>query len=164
MKQLLIISIIAGMFLSLKMPAFAYSKPSAGIIAKPNDGGYKNLATMKLKEFQKLVGRKLTLKEKIGFFVLKHKMKHSQDDADKLGQTSFVLGLVALGLFAIGFFVPYLFIGSLVASIMAIVTGSTATKKNADNRKAWMGKLLGWIILSIFLVGLILAAIWSSAY
>ena len=39
MKQLLIISIIAGMFLSIEMPAFAHLKPVANIIAKPNDGG-----------------------------------------------------------------------------------------------------------------------------
>ena len=39
MKQLLIISIIAGMFLSIEMRAFAHLKPVANIIAKPNDGG-----------------------------------------------------------------------------------------------------------------------------
>ena len=103
MKQLLIISIIAGMFLSIEMPAFAYLKPVANIIAKPNDGGYKSIATMKLKEYQKLVGRKLTIKEKVGFFVLKQKMKHQQDGEDKQGLIALVLGSVGLALFIIGF-------------------------------------------------------------
>ena len=164
MKQLLIISVIAGIFLSLKMPAFAYSKPAAGIIAKPNDGGYKSIATMKLKEFQKLVGRKLTIKEKIGFFILKHKMKHQQEGADKQGQTAYILGLVGLGLFVIGLFVPYVILGSLVAAIMAIVTGSTATKKDGDNRKAKAGKLLGWITLGLIALVLILAVILISTW
>lgn len=164
MKPLLVILLFSGIFLSLKMPAFAYSKPAAGIIAKPNDGGYKNIATMKLKEFQKLVGRKLTIKEKIGFFILKHKMKHQQEGADKQGQTAYILGLVGLGLLVIGLFVPYVIIGSLVAAIMAIVTGSMATKKDGDNRKARAGKLLGWITLGLIALILILATIWLASW
>ena len=164
MKQLLIISVITGIFLSVKMPAFAYSKPTNNIIAKPIDGGYKSIATMKLKEFQRLVGRKLTFKEKVGFFVLKHKMKRQQDDTDKQGQTAYILGLVGLGLFVVGLFVPYLLIGSLVAAILAIVTGSTAKKKDGENRKAKAGKLLGWITLSLIVVTFILAAIVVSSW
>ncbi len=164
MKLLLAILLFAGIFLSLKMPAFAYSKHAADIITKPNDGGYKNIATMKLKEFQKLVGRKLTLKEKISFFVLKHKMKHQQQDADQQGQTAFILGLVGLGLLVIGLFVPYVILGSLVAAILAIVLGSTATKKDGDNKKARAGKLLGWITLGIITLLLILAAILIASW
>lgn len=164
MKALLIILLFSGIFCAIKMPAFAYTKPAAGIIAKPIDGGYKNIATMKLKEFQKLAGRKLTLKEKLGFFVLKHKMKHSKDDADKQGQTAYILGLVGLGLLVIGLFVPYVIIGSLVAAIMAIVTGSTAMKKDGDNRKARAGKLLGWITLVTIGVLLILATILYASW
>lgn len=150
---------IAGIFLSVELPAFAYSTPATNIIAKPNDGGYKNIATMKLKEFQKLVGRKLTIKEKIGFFVLKHKMKHQQQGADTQGQTAYILGLVGLGLFVIGLFVPYVMLGSIVAAIMAIVTGSSAMKQDGDNRKARAGKLLGWITLGLIALLLILATI-----
>lgn len=155
---------IAGMFLSVKTPAFAYSIPAANIVTKPNDAGYKNIANMKLKEFQKLAGRKLTIKEKVGFFVLKRKMKHAQDDADKQGQTAYTLGLVGLGLLVIGLFVPFVMLGSLVVAIMAIVTGSTAIKKNGENRKAKAGKLLGWITLSIIGLFLILVAILIAAW
>ena len=159
MKPILLSLMFAGIFLSIKMPAFAYSKNAAIVIEKPIDGGYKNIATMKLKEFQRLVGRKLTFKEKVGFFVLKHRMKHQQNDTDKQGQTAYILGLVGLGLFVIGLFVPYVILGSLVAAIMAIVTGSTAKKKDGENRKAKAGKLLGWITLSLIVVTFILAVI-----
>ena len=159
MKPILLFLIFAGTFLCIKKPAFAYSKNAAIVIEKPIDGGYKNIATMKLKEFQRLVGRKLTFKEKVGFFVLKHRMKHQQNDTDKQGQTAYILGLVGLGLFVLGLFVPYVILGSLVAAIMAIVTGSTAKKKDGENRKAKAGKLLGWITLSLIVVTLILAVI-----
>lgn len=143
------------------MPVFAYSKPTANIIAKPNDGGYKSIATMKLKEFQKLVGRKLTFKEKIGFFVLKHKMKHQQQGADTQGQTAYILGLVGLGLLVTAIIVssPILLLGAVIASIFAIVTGSTATKKDGDNRRARAGKLLGWITLGLSVAYALLAVI-----
>ncbi len=159
MKPALIFLLFAGIFFSIKMPAFAYSRNAIVVIDKPIDGGYKNIATMKLKEFQRLVGRKLTFKEKVGFFVLKHKMKHQQDDADKQGQTAYILGIVGLGLFVIGLFVPYVILGSLVAAILAIVTGSTAKKTDGENRKAKAGKLLGWITLSAIVLLVILAAI-----
>lgn len=149
----------ACIFLNAKMPAFAYSKISAVIVSKPIEGGYKNIAKMKLKEFQRLAGRKLTFKEKVGFFVLKHKMKHQQIDTDKQGQTAYILGLVGLGLFVAGLFVPYVILGSLIAAILAIVTGSMAMKKEGENRKAKAGKLLGWITLGLIIVTLILAAI-----
>lgn len=164
MKNLLILLMFAGIFLNTKVPAFAATSISTDIIKKPLDGGYKNIATMKLKEFQGLLGRKLTFKEKVGFFVLKHKMKHQQKDADKQGQTAYILGLVGLGLFVAGLFVPYVILGSLVAAILAIVTGSMARKKDGDNRKANAGKLLGWITLGLIVLVYIVALLWITSW
>ena len=118
---------------------------------------------MKLTEYQKLVGRKLTIKEKVGFFVLKQKMKHQQDGEDKQGLIALVLGSVGLALFIIGFFAPVVWLGALVAAILAVVTGSTPSKKDGDNRKARAGKLLGWIILGLMLSLAILAALVFAA-
>ena len=75
------------------------------------------------------------------------------------------MGLVGLGLLATSLIVysPILLIVSLVASILAIVVGATAPKKDGENRMAKAGKLLGWIILSLFVVGLIVAAITVSS-
>ncbi|MBE2229232.1 MAG: hypothetical protein IAE96_01155 [Chitinophagaceae bacterium] len=119
---------------------------------------YRKIASMKMKDFKKLRGGKLTLKEKIGFLVMKQKAKRALREKSE-GQAAFVMGLVALGLLALGFFVPYVIIGSLVASILAIVMGSMALKSNPDDRKARGGRMMGWITLGLIALLMIAAAI-----
>lgn len=114
---------------------------------------------MKMKDFRKLAGRKLTLKEKVSFIILKHKLKQQAKDSEKQGQTAFTFGLIAVGLLLLGLFVPYVILGSLVAAILAIVTGSMAKKRDGDNRKAKAGQLLGWITLGLIAFLFILAAV-----
>jgi hypothetical protein len=159
MKPLLLFLMLTAMFLNVKISAFAVVVPSVETTKKTAVDGHKNIATMKLKEFQQLVGRKLTFREKIGFFVLKHKMKHQSKDADTEGQLPFILGLTAVGLLVIGFFVPALLIGSFIAAVLAIVTGGMVTKKDGENKKAKAGKLMGWITLGALALILILGAI-----
>jgi MFS family permease len=119
---------------------------------------------MKIREIERLTGKKLTLKQKIAFLILKHQSKHRIDDKQSPGQTAFIFGLGALALLVIGLFVPYVILGSLVASILAIVVGSTALKRDPTDHKARMGKLLGWITLGVTLVIAIIAAIVIAAF
>jgi hypothetical protein len=159
MKPLLLFLMLTALFLNVQISAFAIVVPSAETIKKTVVDGHKNIATMKLKEFQQLVGRKLTFREKIAFFVLKHKMKRLSKDADTDGQLAFILGLTSLGLLVIGLFVPFVIIGSFIAAVLAIVTGGMAKKKDSEDRKAKAGKLMGWITLGAIALLLILAAI-----
>lgn len=159
MKPLLLPLLISIMFLSIQLSATAVVVPSVEPAKKTAVTGYKSIANMKLKEFQRLVGHKLTFKEKIAFLVLKHKMKRQAKAADADGELSFGLGLAGLGLFVLGLFVPYVIIASFVLAILAIVTGGMATRKDSDNRKAKAGKLLGWLTLGAIALLLILAAI-----
>ncbi|MGZ5221561.1 MAG: hypothetical protein ACXWC7_15845, partial [Chitinophagaceae bacterium] len=106
----------------------------------------------------------LTVKEKIGFIILKHKIKRQLKNSEKQGQTAFIMGIAGLALFAIGLFVPVLLVGSLIAAIVAVVSGSVAQKQDPSNRKAHAGKLLGWITLGLLALLLILAAIVLSAW
>ena len=39
---------------------------------------YEKIASMKVKDIQHLIGRKLTLKERVGFWLLQQKIKHEQ--------------------------------------------------------------------------------------
>jgi hypothetical protein len=137
--------------------------PSKNIII-PQGNVYQKIASLKLKDFQKLIGRKLTLKEKIGFLVLKSKIKHRGKAATTQGHTAMVFGILAIGLFVLGLFVPYVIIGSFVASIVAIISGSVALKRDKNDRKAFVGKLLGWITLGLIALILILAVIWLSSW
>jgi hypothetical protein len=63
------------------------------------------------------------LKEKIGFVILKHKIKRQAKNNQRQGETAFIFGVAALGLFLLGLFVPFVILGSLIAAIVAIVTG-----------------------------------------
>ena len=114
---------------------------------------------MKVRDVQKLTGKKMTLREKIAFGVLKHKMKKKEAGSPK-GKTSFILGIAGLGLLVAGLFIPYVILLALGAAIIAIVMGSDAARKNPDDRKAHTGKLLGWITLGLICLILILVAIY----
>ena len=130
----------------------------SGYFIQPPESTLKNVHSLRIKDFQKLIGRKLTLKEKISFLLLKKKLRQIPDEKEK-GQTAFILGIMGLGLLIIGLFVPYVILGSLVLSIMAIVLGTIEKKKNPSDSKAKAGALLGWITLSLIAFLLLLAAI-----
>ncbi len=117
------------------------------------------LASLKIKDFQKFTGKKLTLKQKISFLLVKQKLKRKVSIENDPGQLSLMFGIAGAALFIAGMFVPYVMIGALVAAIVAVVTGSTVKRKDPDNRKAHAGKLLGWITLALIALTAILAAL-----
>lgn len=128
----------------------------------PNEALLKKIASLKIKDLQKLAGRKFSLKEKIAFFVLKKKLGHKSGDGQGQGQTSLIFGIGALALLVLAFLVPAAgvpLLASLVSSILAIVVGSVAKKKDPSDRKAHAGKLLGWITLGLIALLLILATV-----
>lgn len=128
-----------------------------------NDIQPKNISSLRVKDLEKLAGRKFTLKEKIAFLILKKKLKHQEDTSSREGKTAFSFGLAAVAFLILGLFIPYVILGSLVASIIAIVMGSSALKKNPNDRKAHSARLLGWITLGLFALLLILIAIALSS-
>jgi len=111
------------------------------------------IAKMKIKEAEKLLGRKLTLKEKIAFKIaqlkLRKGLKAKAEGTSSKGQTAFVLSLIGLCLLI----VPYAGIASLPLAIIGLVMGSQAKKANPDDTKAKTA-----IILSIVTLGLIVLA------
>jgi hypothetical protein len=123
----------------------------------------KKLASLKVKEIQKLIGRKLTIKERISLLVLKHSFNQKIKE-DKQGSTAFGFGIAALAMLIIGLFVPYVILGSLVAAILAIVLGSVEKKRDRSDRKAQAAVLLGWITLGVIALLLIVAAIVVAAW
>lgn len=153
-----ILAFLICIFISITSPAFATTAPSTETII-PDGGIYKKIASLKIKDVQKFVGRKLTIKEKISFLALKHKIKHPSKNNKGKGQTAFVFGIVGLALLVAGLFIPYILLGSLAAAIVAIVIGSGASKQDPSDRKAHAGKLMGWITLGLIGLLLILAAI-----
>lgn len=118
---------------------------------------YKKLASLKIKEIQKLIGRKLTLKEKISLLILKHTTRKATQS--KKGNTALIFGIVGIGLLIIGLFVPFVLLASIAGAIVAIILGSNAKKIDPSDGKARAAVLLGWITLGAIALLLILAAI-----
>jgi hypothetical protein len=130
----------------------------------PNEIFLKKILSLKIKDLQKLTGRKFSLKEKIAFLVLRKKINHQSGKTSSPGQTAFFLGIAGLALLVIGLFVPFVLIGSLIASIIAIVMGSSAAKKNPSDSKARSGRLLGWITLGLLVLLVLLAIVVVIAF
>ena len=121
------------------------------------------IATMKIKEAEKILGRKFTLKEKIAFKIaqlkLKKDLKAKAEGKSSKGQTAFVLSLVGICLLL----VPCASIASLPLAIIGLVMGSQAKKENPNDSKAKTAIVLslvtlGLIVLAILLVVAILAS------
>lgn len=112
------------------------------------------LAKMKIKEAEKILGRKFTLKEKFAFKIaqlkFKKELKAKAEGRSSKGQTAFVLALIGLCLLI----VPYAGLASLPLAIIGLVMGSQAKKENPDDGKAKTA-----IILSLVTLGLIALAV-----
>lgn len=163
MRIYIIWGVILSFFLSLAAPVHSATIPSSSSKIIPLEEMYRKIGTMKIKDFQKLAGRKLSLKEKISFLILKYKINHPPKDTPSKGQTAMVFGIVGLVLLIAGLFLPYVILGSLIAAIIAIVTGSSAKRQDPSDNKAHTGKLLGWITLGLIGLLLILAVVLIAA-
>jgi hypothetical protein len=180
MRKSLLYFILLGIVLFSVTPLQAATTPTDPP-TKPVTVMLEKIANLKLKDLRKFTGRKLTLKESIGFLLLKRQIKRnpeqvsqyfmkqvvkkSRKDAENgsKGQTAFIFGLVGAGLLILGLFVPYIIIAALAAAILAIVLGYIAKKENPGDKKAGAATLLGWITIGMFLAILIIAVIALSS-
>ena len=165
MRIVLALIVLLSGSVSFALPAISTTTPETGSKVILTEPVLKKITAMKVKDVQKVIGRKLTLKEKIGFWLLKKKLKKQAGDGSKHGETSYILGFVALGLLVAGLFLPFVIIGSVVAAVLAIVFGSMAGKRDPADRKGYAGKLMGWITLGLIVaLFLILVALLSSIF
>jgi len=118
-----------------------------------------NLATAKIREVEKLLGRKMKLKEKIAFRFLQWKIKKGfvtkkENNKKDKGQTAMIFGIIALA----SIFIPYVGgISFIVFTILALVFGYQAKKKNPEDRKAKTAIILGWIGVGLFVLAFAIA-------
>jgi hypothetical protein len=124
---------------------------------------YQKFTSLKIKDVQKLIGRKLTIKEKIAFLIVKHSAK-KRVKGNTQGQTALTFGIAAAVMLILGLFIPYIIIGALIAGILAVVLGSVAKKQDPSDKKAYAGALLGWITLGAIALIIILAIVIVSSW
>jgi hypothetical protein len=163
MRKIFMFAAILCSVTAFGKPVSLTTVPGFPAIASPGSSP-KEIKSLKVKDIQKIIGRKLTLKEKIVFLLLKKKLKY-QEGETKQGQTAFIIAIFGLIFLIAGLFLPYFLLGALAASIIAIVMGTMAKKKDSSDTKAKAATLMGWITLGglaflLLLVAIIIAS-WS---
>ena len=123
----------------------------------------KKMSLLKVRDLEKLAGRKFTIREKIAFLILKKKTRNQEAAPKSKGKTALIYGIVGIALFIFGMFAPFLLIGSLIAAIVAVVLGSSAAKIDPNDRKAHSAKLLGWITLGLLALVLALLVVYAAS-
>lgn len=129
-------------------------------------------ATLKIRDIQKLAGRKLTLKEKLAIKLYQWKLKKDllhkkSDDKKDKGKMAMIFGIIGLVLL----FAPIPVIGGLgavVGIILALVLGYQARKQDPNDKRAKTAIILGWIgvgliVLAIALLAILLAS-WTGGW
>jgi len=117
-----------------------------------------NADAFKSANARKLLGRKLTFKEKISLAFLRKQIKKEekrQAEGRDPGEGAFIWGLVSL----LSFIVPGAGILALPFGIVAITKGNRVLRMDPGNRKARTGVTMGIISLALFLLAFILVLI-----
>jgi hypothetical protein len=146
--------------LTTSLPAGSAMVPVSDYISTPPGNIFKKTLTLRFKDIEKSIGRKLTLKEKIAFIVLKQKFRHKPKDSMNAGDISLILGIASLAFLALYLLIPFSIVAAIGSAIAAIVTGHRTRKKDPTNKNAKIGKLLGWItvgLITAFFIALIIA-------
>ena len=119
-----------------------------------------SLVTMKMKDFEKLTGKKLTLKEKIAFKILQSKLKKKTRNVEKgqyskRSKTAFILSILSLATIII---IPL----SIILAVISIILASKSLKENNEDKKARTAMGLSILALGIIVVGLLIYGIFVS--
>lgn len=153
---------IICVFVALPSTLFsATSTTPASTTVHPSEEVLQKLTSLKTKEVQKLIGRKLTLREKVSFLILKHTSKRKAQGSK--GSTALGFGIAALALILLGLFVPYIILLSVPAAILAIVLGNKAKKQDPSDKKAQTGVTLGWVAVGAIALIVVAAIIVASS-
>jgi hypothetical protein len=132
----------------------------AGFIAKPAEK-LRGFPNPDIRLFEKSLGRKLKLKEKIVLKILQLKMNRRLAPVGKevitdYGKTAFILGLIG----ALVLLIPVLNLASIPLAILAIVFGNKAKKTDPHNRKARTAITIGIVTLAFLVtIGLVVALV-----
>src|SRR5262249_9680161 len=116
---------------------FGFSLAGNAIVISP---AISRITSMKVKDIERITGRKMSLKEKIAFTIVKHRWKKKQGSSNT-ARTASVFGIIAI----VTACIPYVFVIALPCAILALVFGYKARRKNPDDKKARNAIVLGWI-------------------
>lgn len=127
---------------------------------KTGAGQTTSIAKMRARDFEKLTGKKLTLKEKIVFKVFQSKLKKENRKIEKgqyskRSKTAFILSILSLATIII---IPL----SIILAVISIILASKSLKVNDEDKKARIAMGLSILALGIIVVGLLVYGIFVS--
>lgn len=157
--SLFIFLLFAFSITSLSAATPASPKTVTGFAVKDPVIPYSYFRSMKIKEAEKLLGRKMKLKEKLAFKAYQWSLKKGfypvkPSDQSKKGNTAMILGIVAI----VSLFVPFLGVAAIPSAILAIIFGNQAKKINPNDGQAKTGVILGWITIGLIALAILLLA------
>ena len=123
------------------------------------------ITKVKIKTLEKILGRKLKLKEKAAIKLYQWKVRKGihfprEESNPNKGRTAMILGIVAIA----SLFIPYVNIASLPCAILAIIFGNQARKADPKDSKALTGVILGWVTIGIFILAVAILIIVLSSW
>jgi len=140
-------------------PAGAASIPSKEVSLLPGNefpGKIPDLRTIKVRDFEKLTGKKLSLKEKVAFKIFQWKIRkglHTREENKKdKGKAAMILGIIGIA----SLFIPYVSLISIPCTVLALVFGYQAKKANPNDSKAKTAIILGWVTVGLYALAILL--------
>ena len=120
---------------------------------------------LKVRDIEQLLGRRLTLKEKIGWMLVKRQFKKNRvarDDFDvnKKARSAKTFGILSL----VSLIIPFAGLLSLPFAIVAIVMGSQVRRVDPKNRDAKTAITLGIVTIGIFVLTILIVLAVLSAF
>jgi hypothetical protein len=150
-------------FLVFIMSCLAIGMIQAAIIPIPVKGPIdpvSSLSTLSIKEIQVLTGRKLSLKEKVSIKIFQWKLKKGSLTRKKEGKDNTSTIALICGIAGIAFLLGIAFVGlfpAAAATVLALILGYKAKRKNPEDKKAKWAIILGWISVGLFVAFTIIA-------
>jgi hypothetical protein len=121
------------------------------------------IASLKSNEVEKILGRKLTLKEKIAFKIaqlkFKKELKPNKEGPSSKGERAFTISLISLCILIL----PFGILMSIPLAIIGMTMGTKARKENKNDGKAKTAIILSSISLALIVLTAILVAIILSS-
>ena len=167
MKKIFIITSILFFFLQPAPATNKLSVPGNNSPVLTMTPQLQGISDLKIKQVEKLLGRKLTFKEKLGIKFYQWKIKRSithgndREYKDK-GKTALLFGIIGLASLLLS---PVVFLGilpSLAFGFAALWLGKKAKKENPHDKKAQSAITLGWITLGIITAATVFIVIYLS--
>lgn len=143
------------------------TEPIVPVVSGTNISGpadpLARLASLPMKEVQKLAGRKLTLKEKIAVKLYQWKLKKSlrhagEGEKSSKGKTALIFSIIGLACL----FIPVAvigFLGAVVFTVLGLVKGNSAKKADPNDGNAKAAVVIGWVTVGLFAIALVIATV-----